>query len=103
VPTSDIFPLGQTRPHGALAADPVDPNVIFIAGDAGGTWRGDVSLLPASPWTEVDFGNAQGTAPHTDSRRVVFDANGNLLQANTAAYIGWSIPTTAPANASGCR
>jgi hypothetical protein len=79
----DIFPLGQAFIHGALAADPTNPNVVFIAGDAGGTWRAEASLLPGFPWTRVDFIGVQFiTAPHSDSRRMVFDANGNLLQAN---------------------
>jgi hypothetical protein len=82
VPVPDIFPLTQTIFHGAVAADPTDPNVIFIAGDAGGTWRGDASLLPGFPWVDVDFSNAHLTIPHSDSRRMTFDANGDLLQAN---------------------
>jgi hypothetical protein len=81
-PAPGIFPLGQISPHGSLAADPTDPNVVFIAGDAGGTWRGDASLLPAFPWTTVVFEGAHGTSPHTDSRAMTFDANNNLLQAN---------------------
>jgi hypothetical protein len=83
VPQFDIFPVGQAFVHGSLAPDPADTNVVFVAGDAGGTWRGDASLLPGSPWVEVDFGtNSNFTTPHVDSRRMAFDANGNLLQAN---------------------
>jgi hypothetical protein len=82
VPSPDVFPGVQWPQHGALAADPADPNVVFIAGDRGGTWRGDASLLPGFPWTSVDFSNAHNTSPHPDSRRMVFDTSGDLLQAN---------------------
>jgi hypothetical protein len=67
---------------GAIAADPKDPNVAFIAGNAGITWRGDGALLPGSPWTTVVGGGAHETFPHTDARGMVFDAHGDLLQAN---------------------
>jgi hypothetical protein len=87
-PPTDIFGSGQQFVHGALAADPTDPNVIFIAGDFGGcgfgsNWRGDASLLPSSPWISLDCtSGTHGTSPHADSRAMGFDANGNLLQAN---------------------
>ena len=81
-PSDPLFPSGQELFQGSVAADPMDPNVVFIAGDFGGNWRGDASLLPGSPWTRVDFDAAHGTAPHPDSRAMVFDANGNLLQSS---------------------
>jgi len=86
-PVPTIFPGGQTLPHGALVADPTDSNVVFVSGDFGGsgfgnTWRGDASLLPGSPWTSLDCNGANNTSPHADSRAMVFDAAGNLLQAN---------------------
>jgi hypothetical protein len=95
VPSSQIFPGGQWPWHGAIAADPADPNVVFISGDrqdipnpngcgnfTGNTFRGDASLLPGSPWTSVVCNGALGTSPHADSRAMAFDANGNLLQAS---------------------
>jgi hypothetical protein len=87
VPPEPVFPGTQTIFHGAVASDPQDPNVVFISGDFGGcgfgnNWRGDASLLPASPWTSLDCEGVSGTSPHADSRAMVFDANGNLLQAN---------------------
>jgi hypothetical protein len=97
VPVPNIFPGNQGVAHGALAADPTDPSVVFISGDrqdtpfpnangcinfTGNTFRGDASLLPASPWASVDCNGAHGTSPRADSRSMAFDANGNLLQAN---------------------
>src|SRR5262249_2003191 len=48
----------------------------------GNTFRGDASLLPGSPWQSVDCNGANGTSPHADSRRMAFDATGNVLQAD---------------------
>jgi len=71
---------------GAITADPQDPNVVFISGDfgcIGNDWRGDASLLPSFPWTNLDCNDSvRGTSPHADSRAMAFDANGDLLQAN---------------------
>jgi hypothetical protein len=95
VPDPPIFPGSQLLFHGAIAADPSDPNVVFVSGDrqdipnpngcfgfTGNTFRGDASLLPGSPWTSVDCDGAGGTSPHADARRIAFDANGDLLLAN---------------------
>jgi hypothetical protein len=95
VPDPEIYPGHQALQHGAIAADPTDPNVVFISGDrqdipnpngcgnfTGNTFRGDASLLPGSPWQSVDCNGANGTSPHADSRRMAFDANGNLLEAD---------------------
>lgn len=94
-PVPTIFPGGQIETNGAIAADPRDSNVVFVSGDrqdspfpnpngcsdfTGNTFRGDASLLPGSPWQSVDCNGANGTSPHADSRAMVFDANGNLLE-----------------------
>jgi hypothetical protein len=93
VPSDPVFPKGQgAQFHGSFVADPSNPNVVFLGGDgaflggngssheAGLTFRGDASLL--NPWTSVVVSGANGTAPHADTRAMVFDANGNLLQSN---------------------
>jgi hypothetical protein len=88
VPAVDVFQAKQGVLHGALAADPHDPNVVFLGGDGdstrpgfdelGDVFRGDASQQ--DPWARVYDDGAQGTAPHPDSRALVFDANGNLLE-----------------------
>ena len=93
VPSPTIFPGGQGILHGAIVADPVDPNIVYIGGDrqdlpsangctnfSANTFRGNASL--ASPWQNVVCNGAQGTSPHADARDMDFDYNGNLLQAN---------------------
>src|SRR5262249_36789991 len=74
--------------HGAIAADPTNPNVVFVGGDAsnnpqdgfnGKVVRGDASLK--NPCESVVGKGANDTAPHADSRAMVFEAKGNLLEA----------------------
>jgi photosystem II stability/assembly factor-like uncharacterized protein len=67
--------------NGAIAADPTNNYVVFVAG-AGtrGIFRGDASQPSASVWSPILAGDlANGTAPHEDSRGMRFDANGNLV------------------------
>lgn len=114
VPSPAISPGGQARAHFAIAADPANPNVVFIAGDAqrgpfpnvngctsfvGNVFRGDAALLPANAWQNVVCNGANGTAPHADARAMIFDANGNLLQGND----GGIVRLVDPGNATGQR
>ena len=95
VPSPSIYPGGQGEFwHGALAADPTNPNVVFIAGDrqAGPftptnvngchSFTANTFRWTGTAWENVVCSGAQGTSPHPDSRDMQFDANGNLLQAN---------------------
>jgi hypothetical protein len=92
-----IFPGRQGDLHGALAADPFNPNVAFIAGDSqaqpfpnangcrdfvANVFRLDISQPAAMRWQNVVCDGANGTAPHADARAMAFDANGDLLLAN---------------------
>jgi len=97
VPVPEVFPGGQGNIHGAILAHSTDPNVVFIAGDrqngpfpnangcttfSANIFRGDAAQLPGNPWQSVVCNGANGTAPHADSRAMVFDTNGNLLHAD---------------------
>ena len=99
VPAPTIHPGGQGIIHGAIEADPSDPNVVYVSGDrqdfpfpntngcndfSANVFRGDASL--ASPCQLAVCNGAQGTSPHADSRDMEFDANGNLLQANDGGF-----------------
>jgi hypothetical protein len=110
VPAPSIYPGGQGIVHGALVADPTNPNVVFIAGDrqnnpfpnvngcnnfSANVFRGDASLLPGNPWQNVVCNGANGTSPHADSRDMQFDANGNLLQANDGGIFRLTNPNNA--------
>ncbi len=92
VPAPPIYPGAQGILHGALAADPLNPNVVFISGDRQNTpfpnangcnnFSGNVFRYTGTAWENVVCDGAHGTSPHADSRDMQFDADGNLLQVN---------------------
>lgn len=98
--------------NSSLAADPVNPNLVYIAGDtqpAAGVssgaaaysarmFRGDASATPGTQWTYLT-GNftTNGSAPHADSRVMAFDAAGNLLEGDD----GGIYKRTAPQSTNG--
>lgn len=113
VPSPSIFPGGQGLLHGAIVADPSDPNVVFISGDrqngsfpnvngannfSGNVFRGIASPAGTTWQNVVDNGNGGGannTAPHADSRAMVFDSNGNILQGNDGGIFRLVSPDSA--------
>ncbi|MDB5910229.1 MAG: repeat domain protein [Massilia sp.] len=99
VPSPTIHPGGQGLVNGAIVADPVNPNVVYVGGDrqdspfpnangcnnfSANTFRGDASLT--SPWQSVVCNGAQGTSPHAGARDMDFDNYENLLQANDGGF-----------------
>lgn len=83
-----VHPGGQGTTNTALAVDPIDSNIVYIAGDritsspfTGNVQRGNASAVPGSQFVSiVNAGAASNSAPHADSRDLGFDANGNLLE-----------------------
>ncbi len=75
--------------HFSIAADPVAPNVVYIGGDsyngAGNLYSwdpGNDSNPIGGTWRIMVFSGANDTAPHADSRAMVFDHENDLLQAD---------------------
>ena len=59
----------------SLAADPNDPNVVYVGGDRIDTapytaniWRGDASLALGSQFTSIVDAGGGNTSPHGGSR-----------------------------------
>ncbi len=100
-----VAPGGQAGLHFAITADPTDPNLVYLSGDrqdapfptnvggvnfTGNLMRGDRSkprgfgaLIPSPQWTALTNNQVTGGgAPHADSRYLVFDAAGDLLEAD---------------------
>ncbi|CAM5207651.1 hypothetical protein CDEF62S_00946 [Castellaniella defragrans] len=97
-----VYSGGQFNLHGALLVDPNDSRVVYISGDtqgpfeliSGGTGnsigahlyngrllRGTMDEDGNTVWEAITNAyTANGSAPHADSRFMVIDANGNLLQ-----------------------
>ena len=87
--TPNAHPGQQGDVHFSIAADPTDPNIVYLAGDrltgppyTGNLFRGNASLAAGSQFTTIMDANGGGTAPHADSREMMFDANGNLLESD---------------------
>jgi hypothetical protein len=88
-PPINIYQLHQGFLHGAMTADPNNPDVVYIAGDgdvtqpgvfeAASVMRGDASQSPKNVWTKLYCDAANNTSPHADSRAITFDQSGNLL------------------------
>ncbi|MEM7081560.1 MAG: Ig-like domain-containing protein [Pseudomonadota bacterium] len=89
----------QASIHFSLAVDPTNDDIVYVGGDrqplndgsfpnsigafdfSGRLFRGDASASSGSQWTSLTHnGTASNSAPHADSRDMVFDADGNLLE-----------------------
>jgi photosystem II stability/assembly factor-like uncharacterized protein len=84
-----VHPGGQASLHGALVAHPTNPNLVFVSGDritaspfTGNVFRLNAGAALTTQGSSVVDGGANNTAPHADSRFMVFDAAGNLLQSD---------------------
>ncbi len=105
-------PGSQGGTHASIVIDPDDPDSVFIGGDrqdlpfpsyigafnfTGRLFRGDPTVtatgaIPSPQWQHLTHsdavagipggGTANGSAPHADSRELVFDADGNLIEAD---------------------
>jgi len=81
----------QGQKHGSILADANNPNVVYVGGASqikspnngcgwpGRHFRGDVST---GQWTPLECTPADDSNAHADSREMVFDANGDLLEGN---------------------
>ena len=97
VPSPSIYPGQQGFFHGGFAADPTNPNVVFISGDtqpspfpnANGcnTFSGTLFRWTGASWELAVCNGANHTSPHADSRFLTFDAAGNLLQGNDGGIV----------------
>jgi len=75
----------QVFPNTSIVGDPIFPNLVYVSGDEGtANTNGDVFVgnLNDGSWNSLANANANGTAPHSDSRSMAFDHNGSLLETN---------------------
>ncbi len=107
----------QAERHFSMLADRTNPNVVFVGGDrqprpflianstgaidfTGRLFRGDASAAPGSQWQSVTdiFADPDGpvgrTAPHADSRTMVFDNDGNILEGDDGGIFRLLNPNT---------
>jgi Ca2+-binding RTX toxin-like protein len=87
-------PFGQGNLHFSIAANPTNPNLVYVDGNVGGVFRVDASLAAGSQVTSL------GSSGHPDSREMTFDLSGNLWNSGdgglyrlpnaTTATTGWT-------------
>jgi hypothetical protein len=107
-----VKPGSQGFIHFSIAADPTEAHTFYVAGDrqdgpfpnaigaedfTGRIFRGDIrvassGLVPSPQWEHMTHsddiagipggGTASASAPHADSREMVFDANGDLIESD---------------------
>jgi Ca2+-binding RTX toxin-like protein/methionine-rich copper-binding protein CopC len=116
----------QGKIHFSIAVSPTNENILYIGGDrqehpspigdntfGAAIFRGDASIArnpnvaPSPQWDHATHdivpsldptgGTANGTSPHADSREIVFDANGNLIETDD----GGIFRRTSPGNNTG--
>ncbi|MBA2706294.1 MAG: hypothetical protein H0U59_00635, partial [Gemmatimonadaceae bacterium] len=87
----DFNPGGQGEHHQAILADRNNPNVVFVSGDQRpSVWRADISATPV--WVNMSGAAANNTNPHSDSRDMVFNAAGDILQADDGGIYRLLVP-----------
>lgn len=116
-----LHPGGQADIHMSIVADPNNANLVYIGGDrqpgafsdgdngsplfpnsinamtfSGRMFRGDASLALGSQWLALTHvGTANNTSAHADSRDMMFDANGNLLESDDGGIYKRTLPQNA--------
>jgi hypothetical protein len=110
-----LNPAGQGAVNFSIAADPNNPNIVYVGGDrqpgpvdgvsfpnsvgatnyTGRLFRGDASKPSGSQWTPItdDF-TANDSAPHADSRSLAIDSSGRLIETDDGGIYTLSNPTT---------
>ena len=98
----DTNPAGRHRPISAVAIDPSNPNIVYVAGDAKRTGAATVPAfrltLTGSTFSVdslTDDRTANGSTVHADARTMVFDASGRLVFGGDGGIYLWSNPTSA--------
>jgi uncharacterized repeat protein (TIGR01451 family) len=114
-----IHPGGQCGTNLSIVADPTNANIVYVGGDrqqgpfpnsigandfSGRLFRGDASIaptggVPSPQWTPLTHnGTASNSSPHADSREMVFDANGNIIQGDDGGIYRRTNPTSNAGN-----
>ncbi|MGW9629103.1 DUF7507 domain-containing protein [Agromyces sp. NPDC055520] len=110
-------PGGQGGVHFSILADPGDPNLVYLGGDrqpldagantgnfpnsigantfSGRLFRCDASLAATTQCTPLTHNGTNGnSAPHADSREMVFDAAGDILEGDDGGVYRQTDPAT---------
>ncbi|HEX6869360.1 MAG TPA: sialidase family protein, partial [Candidatus Limnocylindrales bacterium] len=105
-------PGGQGGVHFSILADATNPNVVYVGGDrqpnnngfpnavgandfSGRLFRCDASLAANAQCTSLTHnGTPNNSAPHADSREMVFDVNGDIVETDDGGVYRQTDPST---------
>jgi hypothetical protein len=97
-----VFVGGDRQPYRNEPGNPVQfPNAIGANNFTGRLFRGDASLPAATRWQHLTHSNASGpagggtsnnSAPHADSRDMVFDLSSNLIESDDGGVYRRTLP-----------
>jgi hypothetical protein len=110
----NLHTVGQGHIHLSIVADPANANIVYIGGDAiqgefgattggGRLFRCDASSAPGSQCVHLTHSSTVGppgggtlnmTWPHADSREMVFDAKGDIIEADDGGVYRRTNPRT---------
>ncbi len=115
---------GQGSIHFSVRPDPTNSNIVYVGGDrqprtfgdtgsfpnsigavdfTGRLFRGDASQPTGNQWVHLTHSNSLGaagggtansSAPHADSREIVFSANGDLIEVDDGGIYRRTSPRT---------
>ncbi|MCH8148859.1 MAG: hypothetical protein IH987_12815, partial [Planctomycetes bacterium] len=109
-------PGSQGSIHFSIQADLFEPSIVYVGGDrqpsplpnsigaenfSGRLFRGDALLSPGSQWVHLTHsdalgapggGTASNSAPHADSREIVLDVNGELIEGDDGGIYRRTFP-----------
>ena len=119
-----VKPGSQGGIHASIRVDPVTGSTVYLGGDrqdfpfpnflgaldfSGRLFRGDTTVaptgaIPSPQWEHLTHsdsvgaipggGTASTSAPHADSREMVFDANGDIIEGDDGGIYRRTSPTT---------
>jgi len=95
-----IHPGLQGGLHLSIAADPTNAYIVYIGGDYGPRYRGDVSQPAGSQFVRLSGvgGTINNTTPHADTRDLKFAANGDLIEVDDGGIYRRNNPQTSNGN-----
>ncbi len=100
--TNDSVSANANDLHHSFAADPLNASICYLAGEyvtsgfpySGYAVRINTALAPGTQVTPITSTSGLGanTAPHTDSRFMAIDANGNLIESDDGGIYSLTSP-----------
>ena len=94
-----IHPGSQGFNNFSILADQANANLVYVGGDRQGAAPFVANIFVGNAgtntWASIVLGGANNSAPHADSRDMVFDLGGNILESDDGGIYRLIAPSTA--------